>query len=103
MSKPRPKSDPPAVKYEEPHFTFRVLGRARPTHKPNCRTPFGYCWKGYGDIHVDCRQSEEEMIDTVVHELIHDVMPYLDEEAVEKSANIIAKAMWQLGYRRTLK
>ena len=42
------------------------------------------------------------MIDTVVHELVHDAMPYLDEEAVEKAANRIASAMWKLGYRRTI-
>ena len=29
-------------------------------------------------------------------------MPYLDEEAVEKAANRIASAMWNLGYRRTI-
>jgi hypothetical protein len=102
MSSPRPKSDPPAVQYGEPHFTFRVLGRVKPTHDPKCPTPFGYCWKGYGDIHVDPRQSEEEMIDTVAHELLHDALPYLDEEAVEKAANRIASAMWKLGYRRTV-
>jgi len=42
------------------------------------------------------------MIDTVVHELVHDAMPYLDEETVEKAANRIASAMWKLGYRRTV-
>lgn len=103
MSKPRPKSDPPAVFYKEPHFTFRPLGKTKPSHAPTCKTPFGYCWKGYGDIHIDPRQPEYEMIDTVVHELIHDAMPYLDESAVEASATKIAEAMWKLGYRRVIK
>lgn len=102
MSKPRPKSDPPAVHYGEPHFTFRILGKAKPSHAPGCRTPFGYCWKGTGDIHIDPRQPEHEMIDTVVHELVHDAFVFLDEDAVEAGAERIARAMWRLGYRRTI-
>lgn len=102
MSKPRPESDPPAVKYEHPHFTFRILGKAKPTHDPKCKTPFGYCWKGYGDIHIDPRQPEHELVDTVVHELIHDTYPFLDEDAVEAGATRIAEALWRMGYRRTI-
>lgn len=102
MSKPRPQSDPPAVKYDQPHFTFRILGKGKPSHAPGCKTPFGYCWKGYGDIHVDPRQPEHEMIDTVVHELVHDAYPFLDEDAVEAGAIRISEALWRLGYRRTV-
>ena len=83
-------------------FTFRILGKAKPTHDPKCKTPFGYCWKGYGDIHVDPRQPEHELIDTAVHELIHDTYPFLDEEAVEAGATRIAEALWRMGYRRTV-
>ena len=98
----RRKNKPKAVFYSEPHFTFRKLGKAKPSHARGCRTPFGYCWKGYGDIHVDPRQPEHEMIDTVVHELVHDALPFLAEEAVEPISSRIASAMWRLGYRRTV-
>ena len=103
MSKPRPKSDPPAVRYDEPHFTFRELGKVKPSHAPSCKTPFGYCWKGTGDIHIDPRQPEHEMIDTIVHELLHDSAVFLDEPAVEAISTRIASAMWRLGYRRIIK
>jgi len=103
MSNPRPKLDPPAVLYKEPHFTFRILGKSRPTHASGSKTPFGYCWKGTGDIHIDPRQPEHEMIDTVVHELMHDCLPFLDENTVETSATKMAEAMWRLGYRRIIK
>jgi hypothetical protein len=42
------------------------------------------------------------MIDTVVHELIHDTYPFLDEDAVEAGATRIAEALWRMGYRRTV-
>jgi hypothetical protein len=43
------------------------------------------------------------MIDTVVHELIHDTYPFLDEDAVERGGEIIGAALWRLGYRRTVR
>ena len=95
--KPKPK------RYAQPNFTFRKLGRVKPSHAPNCKTPFGYVWKGWGDIHIDPRQPEHEMIDTVVHELLHDCLPFLDENTVETNATKIAEAMWRIGYRRIVK
>ena len=101
---PRRKNDHRRpVFYAEPHFTFRKLGKARPSHSKKCKTPFGHCWKGWGDIHIDPRQPEHEMIDTVVHELIHDAMPFLAEEAVEPMSQRISAAMWKLGYRRIVR
>ena len=94
--------DPAPRRYKQPNFTFRKLGKAKPSHAPNCKTPFGYCWKGTGDIHIDPRQPEYEMIDTVVHELIHDCLPFLDEKTVEETATKMAESMWRLGYRRTV-
>ena len=103
MSKPNRKKHPKAVRYAEPNFTFRPLGKERPSHRPGCKTEFGYCWKGYGDIHVDPRQPEYEMIDTVVHELLHDTFTFLDEPTVEAAGTRIGAALWKLGYRRIIK
>jgi hypothetical protein len=55
-----------------------------------------------GDIHIDPRQPEHELIDTIVHELIHDTYPFLDEDAVESGATRIAESLWRMGYRRTV-
>ena len=84
----------------EPNITFRKLGKAKPTHKVGCKTPFGVCWKGTGRIHIDPRQSEEELLDTLVHELVHDVEPFLTEDAVDNIGIYISKALWKQGYRR---
>jgi hypothetical protein len=84
----------------EADITFRRLGKDRPTHRSGCKTPFGVCWKGTGRIHIDPRQSEEELLDTLVHELVHDVQPFLVEDAVDNIGIYISKALWKQGYRR---
>lgn len=43
----------------------------------------------------------KEELDTNIHEMIHACCWYLDEEVVRQSATDIAKALWQLGYRKT--
>jgi len=40
------------------------------------------------------------MLDTLVHEVLHAARPELDEEAVDTTASAIARALWRAGYRR---
>lgn len=79
---------------------FSKLGKTPPDGKPGS-TPFGIFDPNTGVIRIDPRQTEDELIDTVVHELIHAAFPYLEEEAVHEGATSIAKSMWEMGYRRT--
>lgn len=95
-----------------PKIIYQSMGKNPPKHiKCTCgarkATDFGE-WKGdlvvkpaCGTIRIDPRQSDEEMLDTIVHELIHDAMPYLEEFAVEIYATHISNALWKQGYRRT--
>lgn len=53
-----------------------------------------------GTIVIDPRQTPPEKLDTLVHELIHHVFPFLSEEAVLRSASVIAEQLWKQGYRR---
>lgn len=92
-----------------PRITFRKLGKLKPSHKRRGGTSFGI-WKGdlrflpmNWDIYIDPRQPESEMLDTAVHELLHDAMPYLDEDAVERYSNHIGRALWRMGWRLTKK
>lgn len=92
---------------QEPKIVFKKLGVKPPTHSEANKTDFGL-WEGpvvfnpvNGTIYIDPRQSEEEILDTMVHELLHDSMPFLDEQAVEAFANHISTALWKQGYRRT--
>lgn len=96
---------------KEPTITFKRLGKNPPKHvKCTCGaskgTDFGE-WKGdmvispaNGEINIDPRQSEEELLDTLVHELLHDSMPFLEEFAVKVYGTHIATALWKQGYRR---
>lgn len=81
---------------------FVRLGKNQPDGRPG-GTPFGDFNPNNGVIRIDPRQSEDELIDTLIHELLHANFPYLDEEAVHKGATAVAQSMWEMGYRRTHK
>ncbi len=92
----------------KPKIIFKRLGKKPPSHRQG-GTPFGK-WKGNldfkpsnGVITVDPRQPEEEMLDTVCHELLHDACPWLEEFAVEAYGNHISDALWKMGWRLTKK
>lgn len=81
---------------------FVRLGKTPPDGKKD-GTAYGIFDPNDGVIKIDPRQSEAELIDTAVHELIHAAFPYLEEDAVLNGASEIAEAMWEMGYRRTHK
>jgi len=88
---------------------YKRLGRKPPSHARKNGTCFGE-WKGEvnfkpagGTIYIDPRQDEKEMLDTTVHELLHDAAPYLEEYAVEVYGNHISDALWKMGWRLTVK
>ena len=91
-----------------PRIVYRRLGKKPPTHSRN-GTHFGQ-WRGNinfkpvgGQISIDPRQPEHELLDTAVHELLHDACPYLEEYAVEVYGTHIAEALWKMGWRLSKK
>ena len=91
-----------------PRIVYRRLGKKPPSHARR-GTHFGE-WKGNinfrpvgGQIALDPRQPESELLDTAVHELLHDACPYLEEYAVEVYGSHIADALWKMGWRLTKK
>lgn len=50
-------------------------------------------------IRVRAKQSERDMLDTIIHEALHACTP-LDEETVATTATDITRLLWRLGYRR---
>jgi hypothetical protein len=46
--------------------------------------------------------SEPNLLDTVIHEVLHAARPELDETAVDQTATSIARALYQMGWRRKL-
>ena len=79
---------------------FVRLGKTPPDGKKG-GTAYGTYNPNNGVIKIDPRQKEAELIDTAIHELVHASFPYLEEDAVLNGASEIAKAMWEMGYRRT--
>jgi predicted metal-dependent peptidase len=52
------------------------------------------------EIWVKRTQKPLDLMDTVIHEVLHAVRPELSEEAVLDTATTIAKALWKLNYRK---
>jgi hypothetical protein len=84
---------PPKIKVE-----FDELGDPAPNGKNG--VSFGEADKRTGEIIIDPRQAESELLDTAVHECLHVACPYMGEAKVHKTATIIANQLWKLGYRR---
>jgi hypothetical protein len=77
---------------------FDELGDAAPNGKNG--TNFGEADKRTGEVTLDPRQSENELLDSAIHEFLHVACPYMAETKVHRTATIIADALWKMGYRR---
>jgi hypothetical protein len=51
-------------------------------------------------IRIGTWQSEEEKLDTILHELLHCVEPCWTEERVAQASREMSRVLWRLGYRR---
>lgn len=51
-------------------------------------------------IRIARGQSPESELDTIIHEILHAAHWDLNEEAVEETAEDIARVLWKLGYRK---
>lgn len=87
-----------------PEVVYKRLGSSRPSHEKGARTPFGL-WKagraGFpGKITVDPRQSPYELMDTLIHESLHEAQPEITEEGIVRVSRLISKILWKEGYRK---
>ena len=82
-----------------PKIVYIKLGRNKPTHKNGCKTPFGVWIDGL--IKVDPRQDAYEMLDTIIHEVLHEAQPEISEEGIERISNLLSATLWREGYRKT--
>ena len=46
--------------------------------------------------------SEDDFLETVIHEALHALMPYLEEDPVHNSAHDLMRLLKRFGYRKTL-
>ncbi len=87
---------------ELPKVIYVNLGKGRPKVGKNgmSRTPFGTWDKGL--IKIDPRQAPDEMLDTLIHEILHEAQPEITEEGIERISNLISDTLWREGYRKTI-
>lgn len=52
------------------------------------------------EIWIKRSLKPKDLMDTVIHEVLHAVRPELSEEAVLETASTIADALWKLKYRK---
>jgi hypothetical protein len=52
------------------------------------------------EIWVKRTQKPIDLMDTIIHEVLHAVRPELSEEAVLDTATTIAKVLWKFNYRK---
>ena len=55
---------------------------------------------GSGVIRIDPRLGPLDYCDTLIHELLHREFCFLREETVTEVATLIAKELWEKGFRR---
>lgn len=51
-------------------------------------------------IRIGTWQSEEELLDTILHELLHCIEPNWTEERVTQASREMSLVLWRLRYRR---
>ena len=86
-----------------PTVSYRNLGTGRPSHKKRSRTPFGIWKEGSageaGKIVIDPRQTPYEMLDTLIHESLHEAQPEITEEGICRISRLLSKILWREGCR----
>jgi hypothetical protein len=67
---------------------------------PNLGDDAGQCDYASRVIRVAFGQSQEDELDTIVHEILHAAYPDLDEYAVHDTAKAVSRVLWRLGWRK---
>jgi hypothetical protein len=54
-------------------------------------------------IYINPKQSDRERLITIVHEMLHYVLPKKNEKWVERNGIMIGNVLWKAGYRSQIK
>jgi hypothetical protein len=95
--KKKKKINPKPIKVR---IRFEELGDSPPSGRNS--TNFGECNPPSKEIVIDPRQTENEMIDTIIHEVLHIIYPKTKECIISTNATTIADILLKLGYRSKL-
>lgn len=89
----------PMAKKRNTRVFTKNLGGPRPGSKRSS-TPFGIV-DADGNVYIDPRQCKSEMLDTLIHEMLHIAYPRMSEQNVRKGSLAISTVLWRKGYRLT--
>lgn len=85
-------------KRKHPIVVDRKLGRYKVEGYP----VHGFC-DDEGLIEIEPRQKAKDYLGTLIHELLHHLLPGATEKWVEESEAVMTKEIWKKGYRRTVR
>jgi hypothetical protein len=60
----------------------------------------GLSWEDDALVEIDPRQSEEERLDTLIHESLHILLPRFNEMQIRGLSKRLAPLIWKDGWRR---
>jgi hypothetical protein len=86
------------IKIKDKNWKIKIVKSTEmsPTSLGECDDPT----RSKPEIWVKRTQKPIDLMDTIIHEVLHAVRPELSEEAVLDTATTIAKALWKLNYRK---
>lgn len=87
------------AKKRKPRVITARLGKKAPGGQSH--TPFGIV-SSDGNVYIDPRQCESELLDTLVHEMLHIAYPRMSEANVRRGSRTVSNVLWRKGYRRSL-
>ena len=50
-------------------------------------------------IRIKSSQKEEDVLDTLIHEMLHAIFPQLTEDTIYDAANDLSRTLYKIGYR----
>jgi Zn-dependent peptidase ImmA (M78 family) len=70
---------------------YIVLIRRPPRQRKQKKFDYGACYFLKQKIFLNPYQSKDQMLNTVIHELLHACLPDLEEFAVDETATVISR------------
>lgn len=60
-------------------------------------------WHPSGLIEIDPRLDEKRFLTVLIHELMHEAMPYLDEDEVDTVSTYLGDMLHDYGFKKQLR
>lgn len=67
--------------------------------EPKEEKAHGLCYKSEREIVIDPQERPQCLLNTIIHEILHAIIPSASEARVEFIANALSAALWRIGYR----